>query len=503
VKIGIVSHGYPPELVGGTENSVQALARGLARLGHDVFVVAGSMDFDGTFRRTLGRDEDPDSGKSFPVHRLHRGDLFFDHWQKSACPQIGQFFEDILREEQPDVINVQHWIRLTRDLVARAARQGVPSVATLNDLWTTCLIAFRIRPDTQRFCTSTLSPFPCAGCAAVLQPDAIWMGQTRLIDVVEDFAADTRRELELASVVTAPCAGHVKAAATFLGLQASAIEARVVTPARKLHSLSVQDVELPKDSFSAKSPLVLCHFGIWSPLKGTDLLLEAIAKTRDPKRFRLDLAGGPSKPEFEDTLRNLARAKLPRGSVTFHGRYEHKDLADHAVAGAHLFVTATRAHESFGLVLDEAIELGLGCLVPNLGACGERADQVDWATAFASGDSSSLAALLDELGDSPERVAILRAAAAKAVTEEDFTARAQGQAVMAETMLSHLEQAVKLGIPKSKRKALMALDWEAREVRLETFNRSWDSDASDGSEAHDEKEAASPSGASQVTPRDS
>ena len=480
MKIGIVSHGYPPELVGGTENSVQALARGLARLGHDVFVVAGSMEFDETFHRTLGRDEDPDSGKSFPVHRIHRGDLFFDHWQKSACPQVGKLFEDILEEEQPDVINVQHWIRLTRDLVARAARKGVPSVTTLNDLWTTCLIAFRVRPDTQSFCSSTLSPFPCAGCAASLPPDTFWMGQTRLIDVVEDFAADTRRELELASVVTAPCAGHVKAASTFLGLETSAIRAQVVTPARKLHSLSVKNVELPEQSFSAKSPLVLGHFGIWSSLKGTDLLLEAIAKTRDPKRFRLELAGGAAKPEFEVTLRDFARAKLPKGTVTFHGRYEHRDLADHAVAGAHLFVTATRAHESFSLVLDEAIELGLGCLVPDLGACGERAGQVDWATTFGTGDSDSLASLLDQLGDHPDQVRSLRDAAAKAVTEEDFTARAQGQEFMAKAMLSHLEQAVKLGIPKSKRKTLMAQDWEAREERLEASNRYWDREASDG-----------------------
>ena len=480
MKIGIVSHGYPPELVGGTENSVQALARGLSRLGHDVFVVAGSMDFDGTFRRSLGHDADPDSGVSFPVHRIHRGDLFFDHWQKSACPQVGQHFEDILREEQPDVINVQHWIRLTRDLVARAARQGVPAVTTLNDLWTTCLIAFRVRPDSQRFCDSKLRPFPCAGCAASLAPDTFWMGQTSLIEVVEDFAEDTRRELELSAVVTAPCAGHVKAAAKFLGLAASAIEARVVAPARKLHELSAQDLELPSDSFSAKSPLVLGHFGIWSSLKGTDLLLEAIAKTRDPRRFRLELAGGPSKPEYEVTLRSYARAKLPAGTVAFHGRYEHKDLADHAVAGAHLFVTATRAHESFGLVLDEAIELGLGCLVPDLGACGERADQVEWATTFTSGDASSLAALLDELGDNPGRVARLREAAAEAVDEGDFTARAQGQEAMAKTMLAHLEQAVQLGIPKSKHKALMAVAWEAREERLEAANRHWDANASDG-----------------------
>ena len=41
MKVCLVAHGYPPELVGGTEKSVQVLARGLARAGDEVLVVAG------------------------------------------------------------------------------------------------------------------------------------------------------------------------------------------------------------------------------------------------------------------------------------------------------------------------------------------------------------------------------------------------------------------------------------------------------------------------------
>src|SRR6186713_626118 len=39
----LAAHGYPPELVGGTELSVQSLAHALVRAGHEVVVVSGSM----------------------------------------------------------------------------------------------------------------------------------------------------------------------------------------------------------------------------------------------------------------------------------------------------------------------------------------------------------------------------------------------------------------------------------------------------------------------------
>ena len=79
MKICLVAHGYPPELVGGTEKSVQALARGLVRRGHEVFVVAGSMAHEDGFRTSDEEDLDPESGAAIRVHRIHRADLYFDH----------------------------------------------------------------------------------------------------------------------------------------------------------------------------------------------------------------------------------------------------------------------------------------------------------------------------------------------------------------------------------------------------------------------------------------
>ena len=169
MKVLLALHGYPPELVGGTESAVQALARGLLQRGHDVCVAAGSVQQSSSFRTT--RETQADGVR---VVRLHRADLYFDHWQKSFSADVSAAFAALLAEERPDVVHVHHWIRMSRDLVAVAARAGVPAVVTLHDYWATCLVTFRVRPDTQDACDAHLAPSPCLACAALVPPRTPW-----------------------------------------------------------------------------------------------------------------------------------------------------------------------------------------------------------------------------------------------------------------------------------------------------------------------------------------
>ena len=123
MKILLAVHGYPPELVGGTELGVQALARAAAAAGHEVTVLAGSVDHEPRFRVTEDTDHDPGSGASIAVRRFHRSDLYFDHWQKGCSVEVTHAFRELLSEVQPDVLHVEHWLRLSNDLVATAARE--------------------------------------------------------------------------------------------------------------------------------------------------------------------------------------------------------------------------------------------------------------------------------------------------------------------------------------------------------------------------------------------
>ena len=45
MRVMLAVHGYPPELDGGTERHVEGLATGLIARGHDVTVLAGTLEW--------------------------------------------------------------------------------------------------------------------------------------------------------------------------------------------------------------------------------------------------------------------------------------------------------------------------------------------------------------------------------------------------------------------------------------------------------------------------
>ncbi len=393
MKILFALHGYPPELVGGTEHTVRAQARGLVRRGVEVVVVAGSMQWQDGFRTTRDEDVDPATGASHPVYRIHRDDLYFDHWQKSAEPRVARAFRAILESERPDVVHVQHWIRLTRDLVATAARAGIPSVVTLHDLWTTCLLTFRVQPGATELCRERAGFSPCVACAGRLPPRTPWVGPEGGAIAFAEHAADLARELDLARAIITPSRTHAETIERFLGRAPGSLRAQVVPPGRDLALARREPLAPPAES----GRLVLGAWGHLHPLKGADVVLAAIRALERPERVTLHLAGGEVDRAFAVRL-----AKEARGlDVVFHGAFDDAALGAHPATAVHAMVSGSRAHESWGLVLDEAWCMGLPAVLPDAGAFGERARSFGGALLYTSGDPASLAGALARLLEEP------------------------------------------------------------------------------------------------------
>lgn len=394
-----VVHGYPPELLGGTERTVQELSRALVRSGVEVGVAAGSLDWRQGTRALRSSDADPQSGREFPVWRLHRGDSFFDHWHKSRSPELRALFEDLLAEFRPDAVHVHHWQRLSRDLVASAARRGIPALVSLHDLSTSCLIAFRVRPGTESLCRAPLGPDPCLECAASLPPFTPWIdaieGRLRL----HEHSREVRRELDLARVRIVPSQSHRETLAACLGLDPAAFQVEVVPPGR-----GQRLARWPGPR--AGDALELCLFGHLTPIKGAHLALEALRALPNPRALRLHLLGAEADPAYARRLRTLAEGL----DVVFHGAYDLAALAAHPARHAALLLACSLGHESYGMVLDEALDLGLPWLLPAAGAFQERAAGQPYARLFAPGDAGALAAALRRLLEAPAEVAALRAA---------------------------------------------------------------------------------------------
>jgi glycosyltransferase involved in cell wall biosynthesis len=405
--------------VGGTESATRALAHGLVRHGHEAVIVAGTLRHEQGFRRSLELDHvaghasgapSEAGGRAIRVHKIHRADLYFDHWQKSASARASLAFRDVLREERPDLVHVQHWIRLSRDLVQRAAQERIPSVVTLHDLWTTCLVTFRVKPESGEFCEAPLAPSPCIRCAAQVPPRTPWLSYEAQGVALLERSADLARELELARAVLAPTRAHAEAVARYLGLAGARMNVRVVPHGRDLALRPRAPLAPP----SGSQELVLGAWGHLYRLKGLDRVLRALHLLRDPARVALHVAGGEPEAAYAREVHELARGL----EVRFHGPFEGAALDRHPVGRVHAFVSGTRAHESWGLVLDEAVALRLPLVLPRSGAYAERLREGGGALFYEPGSEAGLAAVLERLLDEPALLSALREALPAA---RDFT----------------------------------------------------------------------------------
>jgi glycosyltransferase involved in cell wall biosynthesis len=447
VKVLLVVHGFPPELLGGTELVVATDAAALVRAGCEVVVVTGTLARgEGGVAHSVRTEE-----SGVRVHTLARGDLHFDHWQKSRSGRISAAFEEILTEEQPDVVHVHHWTRLSRDLVLTAARKRIPAVVTLHDHFTTCLVTFRVSTDGAAACDVPLAADPCLGCAERLPPQTPWVseGEARLL--LAERTRGLSRELELAQRVLVPSQSHGEALERAWAAHGLQLEPFVSRPACELEPVERARPKPPADG----RPLVIGAWGQVSALKGIDLLLAAAARL-NPGRVIVELAGREQEPGWLAAQ----RARFPNLAVEWRGAYERDQLFQHPVTGAHVMVSATRAQESHGLVLDEARLFGMPAVLPAAGAFVERALE-GGCMLYEPQDVDSLAACLDELSRSPSELSRLE--------REVWSARVVRPHERAAELLEHYERARVEGAPSGVAKGAWFED------RMASFaEESWD-----------------------------
>jgi glycosyltransferase involved in cell wall biosynthesis len=136
----------------------------------------------------------------------------------------------------------------------------------------------------------------------------------------------------------------------------------------------------------------LLFLGRLSPDKGVDVLLNAWA----PRLGRLLIVGdGPARRDLE------VRAAAHGDSVRFLGRQPH-DRCMELLAGARALVVASRAYETFGLVVVEAYAHGVPAVAPAMGAFPDLVRDGRTGQLFSPGDPEDLRRALVQALD-PER----------------------------------------------------------------------------------------------------
>jgi len=348
VKLVLLSSNYPPHFEGGTERVVRAQARELAALGHEVSIVAGT--------EFLHRGEDVERTEvdGLPVAFVPR--LETEYYDIDyARPRITEL---VLREtEGADWVHVHHWFPFGVDLVRSLAPRHSVAI-TLHDLFATCPRFFRSPVVASLRCPARGDFEPCLECVAPEIPGGRGADHLR-----ENFVARARAfdaEVRAADCLIAPSESHARRAAELLGLPSEQLT--VVQ-----HGLCEPIERVPRPSaWDGSRPLRVLHPGHRTPSKGTRDLVEALAAL-PAGRVELVLAGSEVEAGFDAELGRAA------GELTIHSlpKYTHAELGE-LFGSADLVALPSRALESYGLVLDEALATGLPVWVSDRGALPER-----------------------------------------------------------------------------------------------------------------------------------
>lgn len=147
----------------------------------------------------------------------------------------------------------------------------------------------------------------------------------------------------------------------------------------------------------ADSGPVILSVGRLVPKKQPQHLLEAFRRVRAERPCTLLLAGdGPLAPLLHEIV---ARDQIP--DVVFAGFLDQREIG-RAYAAADVFALVSREHETWGLVVNEALNFGLPVLVSDKVGCAGDLVRPENGFVVPADDPVGLARTLAELVDSPD-----------------------------------------------------------------------------------------------------
>jgi glycosyltransferase involved in cell wall biosynthesis len=445
MKILLVTHAYPPEAIGGTERYVQLAAEGLAAVGHRVRVLTGSLVWEPTFR--VERTE----AGGIEVIRVHRSDLYFDHWDKGSNPRVAEVFEQQLDDFAPDVVHLHHWIRLSADFVRRAAHRGIPSVVHLHDLYSTCPRVFR-RNREDESCALLMGPETCLRCV----PRWKFQADAEIAASLRHYEDEVLAELRYAAARIAPSSSHAATLQQYWGEPSPGPIEVLAHPL--MPTTEAIDPAAVRRAESPAGRLVVLYFSMLHPIKGAHVLLEALGELGPGHGIRVELVGAFATEDYERHLRDLARGH----DVEFHGAYQPGEQTRHA---ADVIAIPSLAKESYSFWLDEAYRMGLPIVASRTGALEARA--TGRVASFPAGDARALADRLRELRDNLELRARLGASAADEPMERE---------VHLDRLQDVFRAAILEGVrpvePPPAQPATLKYDWDRREAGFAELLRS-------------------------------
>lgn len=372
-RVMLVSHGIPPESVGGVENHTLWLAQQLPERNIDVLLFT---------RRTEG-----DPQNSLPLDERRDGILVRSVMRRGAEPEqdgaVDAAFEEALARFRPQLVHFQHVIGLSTNLPYIASRWRLPIVLSVHDHWYACPRVHLLRldgsvcqgPDYGKACS--------AHCGEILD-----RAVRRYLEMTGIF--------RLARRILMP-SFDLKERYRAFGFP---VDRAVVVP------LGVgRPSGRERRARSRERPLVVATMGSLLHHKGIDVIISAV-RNLAPEEVELWVFGSSHHHGYASYLRRLA-GDAP--NIRFMGQYE-PDRVDEVYDEVDIVAVPSIFPETYSLVAHEALARGVPVLASSIGALRELAsrgclllppgDVEAWAEAIRSlaRDRNRLADLIEETG---------------------------------------------------------------------------------------------------------
>jgi glycosyltransferase involved in cell wall biosynthesis len=393
MRIALVVHKLPPESLGGTELYTMSLARHLAARGHQVAVFCPT---DSDVRAvqaeegiTLWREPRSRSVLPGPMGEFVR---------TLRDPAIEHGFDRFLAEIRPELVHVQHLQSVSIRLL-RLAR-GLPRVLTLHDYWYFCPNSQLILPD-GALCDGPKGGRSCVGCGldrAGLSLSGTVLGAAIGAVVGTAFVWRYRSVRHVMGEVE-----RLVAPSAFLRER---YMAEGIAPDRIALLPHGLDVERLASRCPTPDPPGRPHIGYLGAIawqKGLHILIEAF--NRLPENAVLTVYGDMTVfPKYAARVRALAR----HPGIRFAGALSPECVGD-ALRTLDCLVVPSLWHETFSLVAQEALGIGVPVVASRVGALPERIADGMTGRLVPPGDVDALAAALTDVLMHPDRLAVYRA----------------------------------------------------------------------------------------------
>ena len=398
MKILFVTHGLPPEKLGGIEAHVDQLARGLSAQD-EIEVLVPSDDETIPWFGTRRSDRD---GFTLLETRVKRDGLRFEHlyWNR----RIDEMFEQVLEGSMPDIVHFHSLIHLSFGMLEVTRSRRIQAVGSLHDFYYSCPLGQRIRRDLET--CPEIDRSRCQECLS--QPGAR--------DEGSGFLAGSLRWGRSLAYRWIKAPGHDQLLRQDLRMrEALAGLDAVITPsefARKQilgyareHGLAEDRVHvipygLDKQAFGPREdrpgkagPVRIGYIGTLIPTKGIQVLLEAF-EGLPPGLATLDIHGAlPEGPETRELRNRLAQAARPvegqAPGIRLHGRYL-PEQAPGILRDLDILVVPSIWYETWCITIREGFLASVPVLASRLGAMEEAIEDGLTGLLFEPGNQADL-----------------------------------------------------------------------------------------------------------------